>query len=191
MSVFSYLTRLLQIIFENRFKTDIGNDCLMSVDGTDFRVPEHGRRFFSYKFKKSGLRYEVGLCIRTGDIVWINGPYECGLWNDLMIFRNSLLSHLEPNERIEADDGYVGEHPQKVKCPKGFTNLPEKEKCNNVSVVVRKQSTRGSSFGAASPRHFDTSSTSMRTFSELLPSSASLQSTTANNYFRLTTKTSA
>ena len=125
MSVFSYLTPLLQIIFENRFKRDVGNDCLMSVDGTDFRIPEHGRKFFSFKFKKSGLRYEVGLCILTGDIVWINGPYECGLWNDLMIFRNSLLSHLEPNERVEADDGYLGEHLKKVKCPKGFANPPQ------------------------------------------------------------------
>ena len=54
----------------------------------------------------------MGLCILTGDIVWINGPYAPGLYNDLQIFWDSLVSQLEPNERVEADDGYKGEHPQ-------------------------------------------------------------------------------
>ena len=63
----------------------------------------------------------------TGDIVWINGPYECGIWNDIKIFRDALLSNLEVNERVEADDGYIGEHPRYVKCPRGFANLEETE----------------------------------------------------------------
>jgi hypothetical protein len=121
-SCFPFLLFLLQIVWENRFKNDGGNDCLMTVDGTDFRIPEHGKVFYSHKFKKSGLRYEVGLCIATGDIVWLNGPYECGKWPDISIFRDSLLSHLAPAERVEADDGYIGEHPLHIKCPKGFTN---------------------------------------------------------------------
>jgi hypothetical protein len=108
---------------ENRFKLDIANDCLISVDGTDFRIPELGKKFYSWKYRKSGLRYEVALCILTGDIVWINGPYEAGIWNDISIFRDSLVSNLEPNERVEADDGYLGEHPQHVKCPAGIGNL--------------------------------------------------------------------
>jgi hypothetical protein len=60
-------------------------------------------------------------------MVWINGPYECGKWNDIMIFRNALLTELAPNERVEADDGYRGEHPQKIKCPCGIANLEETE----------------------------------------------------------------
>jgi hypothetical protein len=78
-------------------------------------------------FKKSGIRYEISLCILTGDIFWINGPYECGMWNDIMIFRNALMTKLSANERIEADDGYLGEHPHHVKCPKGIANLEETE----------------------------------------------------------------
>jgi hypothetical protein len=114
---------LSQIIWENRLKLDKGNDCLISVDGTDFPISQKGPKFSSHKFKKkSGLRYEVGLCILTGDIVWINGPYECGMWNDISIFRNALKGHLIPGERVEADDGYLGEHPQCVKCPAGFAN---------------------------------------------------------------------
>lgn len=100
----------------------------MSVDGTDFQIPEHGPAFSSHKFKmKSGLRYEVGLSIQTGSIVWINGPFPCGRNPDISIFRASLLSHLEEGERVEADDGYIGEAPRHVKCPKSFANPPEME----------------------------------------------------------------
>ena len=56
----------------------------------------------------------------------MNGPYEPGLWNDIMIFRNSLMSYLGVGERVEADDGYVGEAPRHVKCPASVTNDPKK-----------------------------------------------------------------
>ena len=36
----------------------------------------------------------VGLCIKTGDICWWNGPYEPGIWNDGMIFEDALVSML-------------------------------------------------------------------------------------------------
>ena len=38
-----------------------------------------------------------------------------------------MLHHLEDGERCEADDGYVGEAPQRIKCPKSFTNVRETE----------------------------------------------------------------
>ena len=92
----------------------------MSVDGTDFRTPHAGRRFYSYKYNASGLRYEVAVCILSGECVWINGPFEPGIWNDIAIFRAALVSELEEGERVEANDGYVGEAPRYVKCPKSF-----------------------------------------------------------------------
>jgi hypothetical protein len=92
---------------------------------------------------KSGLRYEVALCILTGDIVWINGPFPCGLFNDITIFRHSLLSNLATNERVEADDGYIGEAPQYVKCPKCITNPRETEymqqRCRNQQESVNRR----------------------------------------------------
>ena len=39
----------------------------------------------------------------------------------------TLKSFLAPNERVEADDGYIGEAPENVKCPKSFTNPAETE----------------------------------------------------------------
>ena len=44
-----------------------------------------------------------------------------------MIFCEALATWLEPGEQVEADDGYVGEAPLKVKCPKSMTEPAEKE----------------------------------------------------------------
>ena len=58
----------------------MGNDCLMSIDGTDVRIPQmgtaiRGNAFASHKFMfKSALLYEIGFSILGGDLVWIQGP---------------------------------------------------------------------------------------------------------------------
>ena len=114
----TFLCPLTQIVFDDRKKGDIGNDCLLSVDGTDFRLAMgYNKDFWSYKFKKSGLRYEVALCIKTGDICWWSGPYAPGIWNDGSIFKDGLVTHLEPGEQVETDRGYQGSAPIYVKCP--------------------------------------------------------------------------
>ena len=100
---------------------------MLSVDGTDVRIPERGRDWYSHKFKKSGLRYEVAVSIKSGDICWISGPHQPGLWNDVEIFRSSLVTFLDPGEHVEADDGYIGEAPLRVKCPMCVT-CPQKRK---------------------------------------------------------------
>lgn len=82
----------------------------MTIDGTDCPVNQKfDPTFYSHKFKDSGVRYEVGLCIRTGWIVWISGPYPCGSWSDLTIFRHDLKNQLLQNELVEADQGYRGD----------------------------------------------------------------------------------
>ena len=60
--------------------------------------------------------------IRTGDIVWVNGPYAFGYYNGINIFRQSLVSFLGPGERVDADDGYIGDAPHHIKCPNSCTN---------------------------------------------------------------------
>ncbi len=72
------------------------------------------------------LRYEVGLNILTGDICWTNGPYAPGRYNDLQIFEDDLIHWLDDGERVEADDGYRGQAPLKVKCPGMIGADPEK-----------------------------------------------------------------
>ena len=102
----------------------------MTIDGTDFQIPQQGtatkgNAFASHKYAgKSALRYEIGVSILSGELVWINGPYPAGLWTDIKIFNRVLRHFLEPGERVEADEGYAG-HPDKVKCPANPCNPPE------------------------------------------------------------------
>ena len=103
----------------------------MSIDGTDFRVEQQGpavrgNPFGSHKYAgHSALRYEVGIDILAGNLVWVGGPYPAGAWPDIKIFYNELAHLLEPGERVEADNGYVG-HPDKIKCPNNDCNPVEK-----------------------------------------------------------------
>ena len=94
---------------------------MISVDCTDYKVCINKgvhKAWFSYKFRNTGLRYEIALCIKTGIIVWVNGPFPCGDYNDLTIFRSALLHELDEDERVECDDGYGGEAPLVCKTPK-------------------------------------------------------------------------
>ena len=113
----------IQIVWENQKVGDSGEDCLVSVDCTDFRIQEptiFWKGWYSHKFKGPGLRYEVAVSLKTGYIVWVNGPFACGVWPDIKIFRSSLKTFLDPFERVEADDGYLGEEPVTCKCPGGL-----------------------------------------------------------------------
>ncbi len=75
--------------------------------------------FWSYKFKKSGYITRRGCvsCILIGYICSWNGPYAPGKWNALSIFRDSLVSMLEPGKQCKTDRGYQGAAPAYVKCP--------------------------------------------------------------------------
>ena len=108
-----------QIKFEDRFKfgcfrSTPNKTCKLSVDGVDcpvYEVDAHpvNRRWYSHKFRSAGVRYEVGVCIQTGDICWINGPFMCGRWPDINIFRVGLKRRLNQNEMVVADKGYRGD----------------------------------------------------------------------------------
>ncbi len=102
----------------------------MTVDGTDFRIPQKGiatkgNAFASHKYAgKSALRYELGVDILAGNLVWIQGPYPAGKYTDIKIFNKVLRNFLEPGERVEANEGYRG-HPDKIKCPRNDANPAE------------------------------------------------------------------
>ncbi len=109
---------LCHILFKNRKVGDVGNNCLLSVDGTNFCVAKsYEKPYYLYKFKKLGLRYEVALCIKTGNICWWAGPYLPCIWNNNMIFQDGLVHFLEAGERCEMDDGYRSSAPLYAKCP--------------------------------------------------------------------------
>ena len=68
------------------------------------------------------MRYEICVCIQTGDIVWWNGPFAAGEWPDLSIARHRLINMLDEDEMAVADgaycDGFVYFH-----TPTGLNNL--------------------------------------------------------------------
>jgi len=120
-----------QIDFESRLSAhDVGNDCLMTIDGTDYRILQKGaarkgNAFGSFKYAgKSALCYKLGVDILAGNLVWVSGPYPAGKYTDIAIFNCVLANCLEPGERIEADNGYV-ERPDKIKCPNNDCNPAE------------------------------------------------------------------
>lgn len=89
-----------------------GATCFVSLDGTDFSINEPGSMdpiWYSHKFKCAGVRYEIGLCIKTGKIVWANGAYPCGSWPDIKIARDSYLYRIDASEYTLADKGYSGD----------------------------------------------------------------------------------
>ena len=104
----------------------------MSINGTDFRIPQTGEVkmgnwFASHKYSfKLALRYKIGVSNIGEDLVWIQGPYPAGRFNDIAIFNKVLRHFLEPGERVEADNGYVGT-ADKIKCPDNPCNPVENE----------------------------------------------------------------
>ena len=90
----------------------------MTVDGTDYSINEpqlrpgrprprsrkgkllpYNPKWYTKKYQGAGVRYEIGVCIQTGDIVWTNGPFPCGRWQDLKIFQHNGW-----------DDGFGGDY---------------------------------------------------------------------------------
>ena len=83
--------------------------CLVSVDGTDFRICEQypfNSQWWSYKHNGPGVWYEIGISIKGGDIVWVSSPYPCGEWPDLRIARDALIYMIEDWEILLGDSGY-------------------------------------------------------------------------------------
>ena len=66
------------------------------------------------------MKYEVGVCIATSDIVWISGSFRRGM-NDITVSREGGLlgGALDDGEMAEADCGYEGEKYY-IKTPGGY-----------------------------------------------------------------------
>ena len=85
------------------------SNCFFSLDGIDCRINEPSpfdARWWSHKFNSAGLRYEVGISIYSGHIIWVNGSVPCGEWDDLSLARSSIIGYLDEHEMIMADSGY-------------------------------------------------------------------------------------
>ena len=73
--------------------------------------------YYSGKKRRHTIKYEIGIHLQSGKIVWLNGGIP-GSVHDLTIIQNSgLLSNLFPGELVLSDKVYIGEicfyHPIK------------------------------------------------------------------------------
>lgn len=103
-----------QVKWENRLKNPIAENMFVSLDGTDFRIQEpipFDKKWFSHKTKSAGLRYEIGISIGTGEVVWASGGCPCGENPDLKIAKE-LYCEFAAGEVTLADKGY--------RCPEFF-----------------------------------------------------------------------
>lgn len=104
---------------------NFGNDIwAITVDGTHCCIeePRHpvlskNPSFYSHKFAKAGLDYELGVSLSESKLVWMNGPFKAGE-NDVSIFAShGLLDKLRTtNKKGIADRGYGG-HPNHLSTP--------------------------------------------------------------------------
>ena len=54
---------------------------------------------YSEKHNGPGFKYEVGVCIKTGFMVWVNGPYKAAT-HDKPLFEDALEKRLLPWELV-------------------------------------------------------------------------------------------
>ena len=131
--VWKYI-RAIQALKEKKIKWIFGDDSnheeffIVSVDGVHCRIYEPRTQpssgWYSKKFNKAGLTYELAVAIHHNRIVWVNGPFPAGQ-NDIKVFRkpDGLMSKIPEGCRAIGDEGYRGE-PLKVST-KNTYNLPE------------------------------------------------------------------
>jgi hypothetical protein len=101
------------ILLENRFQglgPSTTQTCFLSVDGIDCPVLEpypFDGKWYSHKFNGPAVKYELGVCINTGHICWMKGPFRGGK-GDSTIFKEGLSTILPLGEGVEVDSGYQG-----------------------------------------------------------------------------------
>ena len=87
-------------------------DCLLTTSSIDFPVldpsekkskkkgPTRTTPYYSHHAKGPALRYEIGVSIFGGDIVWINGPFRPGCSTELETIE-CLKNSIDPDEIVE------------------------------------------------------------------------------------------
>ena len=96
----------------------------MTVDGTHIWIAEPGHeeysqdsKYFSHKFNKAGVNYELGIAIASGRLLWMNGPFKAGQ-NDLNIFvKEGLEQRLLLLKKKAIGDGIYRGHEKAVSYP--------------------------------------------------------------------------
>lgn len=105
-----------KIKWPRRFDDPDTERFIITVDGVDCKIWEPKRptlpvdkSYYSHKFRKAGLRYELGISVHGSKLVWMSGPHKCGNHPDKSIFRHKgLKDKIREGKRVIADGAYSG-----------------------------------------------------------------------------------
>ena len=117
--VWFYLKKIQALKAEKiRWPDDnFGSDILaITVDGTHCWInePQHAEwslnsKYYSHKYGKAGVNYELGISLSQNRLVWMNGPFPAGESDSRVFKRHGLKHHLQSKgKRGIADGGYPG-----------------------------------------------------------------------------------
>jgi len=82
--------------------------------------PNDYKKFYSHKFNKAALRYELAVSVFDNKLISMNGPFPAAK-NDAAIYKEGLLGKLTDQEKVIADRGYRG--CPKASTPNGYDNI--------------------------------------------------------------------
>lgn len=114
-----------KIVWPDRFSGPDGEKLPYTVDGVDFRIKEKSnekvnvdRKYFSVKFNKAGLKYQIVLSIVEPKCVSYTGPKRCSI-HDTTVWKESGVAEKTGPEKLGiADKGYSGQAKLSAKNPR-------------------------------------------------------------------------
>ena len=129
VSTYNDLTNLsmLQIVWPYHYKASNMPVYIAFVNGVDYCIfepmnladPNDYKKFYSHKFNKAALRYELAVSIFENKLIAMNGHFLASN-NDAAFSKGDLLSKPSSCEKVIGDKGYKG-CPQ-VLTPSGYDN---------------------------------------------------------------------
>ena len=94
---------------EEKKKCAAVSNCTVSADSLACRIREwrpFSPRWYSYKHKSAGVRYETCFSIERCSLAWVHGPFECGAFPDLKRFQLFINKNFEEGVRVIRDGSY-------------------------------------------------------------------------------------
>ena len=91
---------------------------ILTVDGTHCWIhePKHpdwsqDSKYFSHKYGKAGINYELGILLTSSRLIWMNGPFKAGM-SDKQIFKEKGLKEKlkSVGKKGIGDLGYTGHY---------------------------------------------------------------------------------
>ena len=139
------------MLLEKRHRSDSTKfDCLISTSTIDFPVLDPREKtckigpsspYYSRHVKGPALRYEVGVSIFGGEIVWTNGPFKAGCETESEIFE-SLKESIDPDEIAEQfsrlDLLFCGKNPDSDMAKKVPFKTRDRQKMVNDHIMSFK-----------------------------------------------------